>query len=689
MSTRLLLKNINCANKEGLIKLINDKFADVVVTDVHLLYKDSKFRHCAFVGVKSREDAKSLHSLDGYYLGTSRIRVEYARSIFEEQNLKNEKSGNAKPANETSKPEDQVIDPVNPLNADDVPKGPDLSNETVEEVRLAAENEDIKSNEAVELAVEGVEEDSESLQVIEKIMNTSRLYITNIPFDCTEEDLKEFFKKFGPLSEVHVPIDKLTKTPKGIAFVQFMSGLDAVKLYCLGGQASRKKFRRAKQESLKAPSSVPTLVYSGRNIFIYPGELPLVNEVAHSLKEKRLQDKKKVTQLGFNWNTLYLNPTTVVNNMAKSMSLSAAEVLNVQEQGAAVRMSVAEVQELSTLKNWFEENGVSVDAFKNYNGNENDDFAGKDDRSDKILLVKNLTPKINVDKFLDWFKRFGDVVRILLPPNRSVAIIEYVHPTEAKIAFKSSSYKPFDGLPLYLEWAPKHTFKRAKIDPKKPNILIGGDMFKPVVTDDAINDTPVEDTDSVSVFVKNLNFCTSSAHFEKHFKFLPGFRKSVMKTKQSPHGELLSMGYGFVEFDTHANAEGCIRKLANSVLDGHELVLRISQREMESIGNKRKATDLGDASTKVVVKNVPFEATRQELHLLLSTVCTIQSLRLPKKYDGGHRGFCFVECQTVNDAKQLIQKMNGVHFYGRHLVFEFSGQASLEDPVKKRKIATV
>eukprot|EP00835_Amoeboradix_gromovi_P000671 NODE_25_length_35605_cov_0.353461.p3 type:complete len:729 gc:universal NODE_25_length_35605_cov_0.353461:5932-3746(-) len=681
MSTRLLIKNINCTSKEGLIKLINEKFADIVVTDVHLLFKDKKFRHCAFVGVKSREDAKKLQSLDNYYLGTSRVKIDYARSIFEEQKLKDDKCIN------------------NERSTDN--KEEEMPKRAAHELKKSEEQSDIQNTTTLADGIEASQDESQlasdSIDVINKIMNTSRLYITNIPYDCTEVDLKDFFQKFGPISEVHVPIDKLTKSPKGIAFIQFMFGLDAVKLYCLGGQASRKKYKRVKQEELTKPDSVPTLVYSGRNIFIYPGDSPLTNEVAYSLKEKRLQDKKKITQLGFNWNTLYLNPTSVVANMAKSLGMSEAEVLNVHEEGAAVRMGVLEVQELSLLKNWFEENGVSVDAFKNFEANENDDFSCKDERSDKILLVKNLTSTMNVEKFLGWFQKFGDIVRLLLPPSRSVAIIEYVHPTEAKIAFKASSYKPFDGLPLYLEWAPKFTFKKTRGKPvsKTPTIVVGTNSNDNPKNDED-NDKPIspveESNNCVSVFVKNLNFNTGSMHFENLFKHLPGFRKALMKTKQSPSGELLSMGYGFVEFDSHANAEGCIRKLANTVLDGHSLVLRISQRETEKLGSKRKAVDLGQASTKIVIKNVPFEATRQELHVLLSTVCTIRSLRLPKKYDGGHRGFCFVECQSIGDAKQLIQKMNGVHFYGRHLIMQFSGQESANDALttaKKRKVASV
>lgn len=51
----------------------------------------------------------------------------------------------------------------------------------------------------------------------------SRLFVRNLPFSCSEEELSEHFKSFGPLTQVHIPLaDTGDGRGKGYAFVQFM-----------------------------------------------------------------------------------------------------------------------------------------------------------------------------------------------------------------------------------------------------------------------------------------------------------------------------------------------------------------------------------------------------------------------------------------------------------------------------------
>jgi len=59
-------------------------------------------------------------------------------------------------------------------------------------------------------------------------MDTGRLFVRNLTYTCTEEDLTALFQKYGPLSEIHMPIDKETKKPKGFAYVLFLLPENAV-----------------------------------------------------------------------------------------------------------------------------------------------------------------------------------------------------------------------------------------------------------------------------------------------------------------------------------------------------------------------------------------------------------------------------------------------------------------------------
>ena len=48
-----------------------------------------------------------------------------------------------------------------------------------------------------------------------------RLYVGNLPFNVTEEELKEHFSTIGPLSHLSIPTDRETGKQRGFAFVEF------------------------------------------------------------------------------------------------------------------------------------------------------------------------------------------------------------------------------------------------------------------------------------------------------------------------------------------------------------------------------------------------------------------------------------------------------------------------------------
>ena len=49
-------------------------------------------------------------------------------------------------------------------------------------------------------------------------MNT-KLYVGNLPFDATENDLSDLFAGFGPVTEVNLIMDRASGRPRGFAFV--------------------------------------------------------------------------------------------------------------------------------------------------------------------------------------------------------------------------------------------------------------------------------------------------------------------------------------------------------------------------------------------------------------------------------------------------------------------------------------
>ena len=78
-------------------------------------------------------------------------------------------------------------------------------------------------------------------------------------------------------------------------------------------------------------------------------------------------------------------------------------------------------------------------------------------------------------------------------------------------------------------------------------------------------------------------------------------------------------------------------------------------------------------SEKLLVKNLAFEATPDEIRELFQPFGHIKKVRLPKKVNSNnHRGFGFVEFATKEEARLAFRELKHTHLYNRKLVIEYA-----------------
>lgn len=56
-----------------------------------------------------------------------------------------------------------------------------------------------------------------------------RLYVGNLPFNITDQDLQNTFSEIGELASASVVIDRATDRSKGFGFVEYVNDADADK----------------------------------------------------------------------------------------------------------------------------------------------------------------------------------------------------------------------------------------------------------------------------------------------------------------------------------------------------------------------------------------------------------------------------------------------------------------------------
>lgn len=321
-------------------------------------------------------------------------------------------------------------------------------------------------------------------------------------------------------------------------------------------------------------------------------------------------------------------------------TLLGTEIDSKNATSAAVRLALGETQIVQNMQSFLESNDIHLDAFNDK----------KTPRSKTTILVKNLPSGATEYDIRDRFKSFGPLSRVIFPPNGLTAVVEYYEPSEARAAFKKLAYTKFINAPLYLEWAPENVFKTPPPDPNK--------VEEKTPTEDVEEeaDADEEPEENTVLFIKNLYFGTTDLDLNKHFAKCGKIKYATVATKNNPQkpGEKLSMGYGFVRFMREADAEEALKKLQFSELDGKSLELKRSERStQQDVQTARKSQSGSKANgTKLLVRNIPFQANKKEISDLFTPFGEIKALRLPQKMSGeSHRGFAFVDYQTKADAK--------------------------------------
>ncbi|CAH0476730.1 unnamed protein product [Peronospora belbahrii] len=502
---------------------------------------------------------------------------------------------------------------------------------------------------------------------------TARLFVRNLPFTAVEEDLKTLCSSYGPVEEVHLPLDE-TRRRKGYGFVLFRTTVDAqAACTALNGMAFQGRrlhviYARSKPVKLdpKATLADPDLTYKQRK------EL-----------ERQIQAQKKT-----GWNASYIRGDATVGSLAERMGVKRGEIMDKEQGNMAVRLAIGETMLVKENKDFFAREGLDLDVIEGALVKKpSQQQSKKIERSTSVILIKNLPHTAEEEELAQLFRKHGEIGRFLLPPSKTLAVVEFLEPSEARKAFRSLAYKKYQHVPLYLEWAPVKLLDQsasasssAKESVSDQKGIITTSAIVPDVDDDG--DTAVGDA-CHTICAKNLNFSTKEADLEKVFARCGKLRKVTVARRKDPKRGMLSMGFGFVEYVDAKDTERALQKLQSVVVDGHALNLKLSQKKA-SAAPKRAAGEGDGCKSKIIVRNVAFEATSNEIRELFGAFGQLKRVRMPKKFDGRHRGFAFVEFLTEQEARNAFSALASSHLYGRHLVLEWAEDAGDIDTLRAK-----
>ena len=340
-----------------------------------------------------------------------------------------------------------------------------------------------------------------------------------------------------------------------------------------------------------------------------------------------------------------------MSSVADRMNISKADILSADSDNAAVKLALAETHVIQETKKYFEDvSTCTIDSFpststsslgrprsdassfsplsRSQEGILLESLNGSSARSPTTILIKNIPYGTTLATLQEMFSFHGTISRLLLPPAGTLAVVEFTDAHSARSAFKALAYKRLGNAVLYLEKGPAGMFKEAPPPPPPPapapvasTSVITPNLDSSSSTTATTSDTLASAAQGATLFVKNLNFTTTTDLLTSTFSHLPSFLFARVQTKPDPKRPgttaRLSMGFGFVGFKTPETAEAAKGVMDGFRLDGHLLEVKFAQRGAEGGEDEKKGGGVGKGTTtKMIVKNIPFEATKKDIREL-------------------------------------------------------------------------
>ena len=710
MSTRIIVKNLpKKITEEELKKHFSQKGS---ITDVKIMHKeDGRSRNFCFIGFKTEQSAKeAVKYFNQTYLKTMKITVEIAKlqgdpslkkkgKFSKNKKEKNDENNNDNKDNEEIETKESKIKKILDLskktkNADKFDEALKIQNKDENEKEKdnndkedekekdkkdnSDKNEDNKNNNEIK---EDKETKINSL-INQKNLDPKRLYLRNIPFEITEDDIRQKFEKYGQINEIHIPINYKTNQSFGYAYISY----------------------ETVESTIMAINKMDGEYFMGRRLHISIAEEKYSKPESElkpkfNPKDKSSYKKEKTNKLKTNykdetnWNYLFLNQNAVVDTIAKRLKIEKEELLNQNNADVAVQIAAMETTIINETKEWLKQQGINLDILK---GKRQDCI-----RSKTIIFVKNISNKTKKEDLQNLLERHGKLVRLLLSPSNTLAICEYVNKKHAENCIKHLSYYELDGEPLYLEFAPEGLISA---EPKEKNKNEKND--REIIDINEEDEEKKEDNEINLVegqgkilFVKNLDFSTNEKQLKKFFEKKNYIVKKVEIAKHLKEGRNVSSGFGFVELKDENMVLKAMKNLQGALLGGHSLKLSISKsnnndsKSKDMLKSKRKReTEYNDyeyedeniTNNKLLIKNLAFEANKEELRKLFKVYGQVKNLRLPSKIDGSHRGFAFIEFMSHEEAQKAFKELQNTHFYGRKIVIEWAKQESSIEEIREK-----
>ncbi|KAI3492188.1 hypothetical protein L1887_43477 [Cichorium endivia] len=471
-------------------------------------------------------------------------------------------------------------------------------------------------------------------KIVDQIMESGRLFVRNLPFTATDDDIESFFESFGTVkqeSDSKIFL-YLTKRAAVVVIVAAVVALGHPYLHSMIGKPQLAD-RRLPWPIHGAGPSASTCSR-------------LVNKDAPADTDKKAgdaqADARRPEEAGCDQGLQLVHALHVGRRCglvdrrparSEQVPTSSTRALTAGRTMRPCASRLAETRIIQETREFFSQEGINVDAFGT---------GRKAGRSDTTMLVKNIPYGTSVDECAESCSRStARVDKVHHPAERHDCACRDARGVGGQGGLPRACVQALQGRhPVPREGA------RGRVDVQDGRRQGGqagadqgqdhrhvGESLGNLAAGGADDEAPRVRR----LYIKNLSFSTTDDRLAGAFHGLSDYAFARVQTKPDPKrpGARLSMGYGFVGFKSVAAARPQRRRLW--------------------------------------------------------TVKWASSSRFdcPRSFDNTTRGFGFVEYTTVREAQAAFEALKHTHLLGRHLVLQWSKQGeNAQDQVDMQREKT-
>ncbi|KAK1686836.1 hypothetical protein QYE76_047684 [Lolium multiflorum] len=484
-----------------------------------------------------------------------------------------------------------------------------------------------------------------------KEIDTSDLYICNLPLSMNELKLLEHFLPFGKVTGIKVPRDHATGLSKGYGFVKYSDSHQAAKAIThLNGVLV--EGRKMEVQVAISPSTLSSSVVGSLTNTRTIKEIDMDNLYVCNIHASI--DTNKLVELFSPFGKITHARVAADQGIFSGKRYGFVRFADPQCAAQAIAAMNGALIEGEALT-------VRVAGLSSSESSSAVVQGSPPEINKSRLYVTNLPRSMNADKLVSLFVPFGQISKVVI--NVEYSLVYYTDVASAITAAKN-----MDG---YL------------IDGKSLAVRIS-DSFCPAPTnaaaaaDHALSDSagkPMKEIDMANLFVGSIPPTLTADQLLELFRPFG----QVVQARMFQH-----KGYGIIRYDNSSSAAAAIDHIDGYQIGGSALVVRVaglpnpkdssaatnSLAPLQMPGYEQKQVDM----TNLYVCHLPLYITTEKLiEIFLPCGQISQAKVVVDRYTGVSKGFGFVRFADTYGAAVALTHMNGYPLEGHILEVRIAG----------------